>query len=319
MATTGEEIKIDLDELDAKKAEKPDKGAKKPPDEAVKAAPVVEPAKKDDKPLVTADEGLEKLKKQLDDERARADANEQRARTAEADSARAKIEVKGSQLETVKSTLSALTTANDALDKQAADLMAAGDFPGAQKLNREVAKNEAKILQLENAKTMLEKQAKETSTTAGDPVEELAAQLTPRSAAWVRAHPEFARDNRKYTQMLAAHNLVTGYGVKADTDEYFSEIEKALRIEAPAPKATNGSGEHQEVVLDDPMSDAARPTKKAAPASAPVSRSGNATGNNRANVVTLSPEEIEIAKLNNQTPEEYARAKVALKKEGRLN
>jgi hypothetical protein len=197
--------------------------------------------------------------------------------------------------------------------------MAAGDFPGAQKLNREVAKNEAKILQLENAKTMLEKQAKETSTTAGDPVEELAAQLTPRSAAWVRAHPEFARDNRKYTQMLAAHNLVTGYGVKADTDEYFSEIEKALRIEAPAPKATNGSGEHQEVVLDDPMSDAARPTKKAAPASAPVSRSGNATGNNRANVVTLSPEEIEIAKLNNQTPEEYARAKVALKKEGRLN
>lgn len=319
MSATGEEIKIDLDELDAKKAAVGKEGEKKT-ETPVKTDTEI---KTDAAAVITPDEGLEKLKKQLDDERARADLAEHRAREATADAARAKSEVKGSQLETVKGAIAALNTANDALEKQSADLMSAQDFAGAAKIQREMGKNEAKLLQLDNAKTHLERQAKEPVAPApGDPVEDLAAQLTPRSAAWVRAHPEFARDNAKYAQMIDAHNLVTHRGIKSDTDAYFAAIEKVLEI-SPVTKVTNGSGEgegeHNETKIEDPMSEAAKPAaKKAAPASAPVSRSGNGTGT-RTNVITLSPEEVEIAKLNGQTPEEYARNKAALKKEGRLN
>jgi hypothetical protein len=320
MSTSTDEIKIDLDELDAKKTAN---GAKDPAKDDAKVVKTEPEVKTDDTPLVNPEAGLEILKKQLDAERARADAAEKRAADSAASEARARTDVGGSQLDLLKNTIASLTQANDVMGDQVADLQAAGDFKGAQKVQREMVKNEAKILRLEEGKAGLEKhleeQKKAPPPSTGDPVEDLAVQLTPQSAAWVRAHPEFARSPQKYAQMIAAHNLVTGYGIKSDTEEYFSEIEKALRIVPVAAKTTNGDAtKHVDNQNENPMSDAAIPTKKAAPASAPVSRSGNAS-NTRPNTVTLTAEEVEMAALNGQTPEEYARNKLALKKEGRLN
>jgi hypothetical protein len=48
-----------------------------------------------------------------------------------------------------------------------------------------------------------------------------------------------------------------------------------------------------------------------------VSRSGNGTGK-RSNVVTLSAMEVEMAESMSMTPEEYARNKLALVREGKL-
>ena len=71
---------------------------------------------------------------------------------------------------------------------------------------REMAANEAKALQLENGKQSL----KETPRSAPrplDPVEAFATQLSPRSAAWVRAHPEYATNPKLTQKMIAAHNM----------------------------------------------------------------------------------------------------------------
>ena len=91
-------------------------------------------------------------------------------------------------------------------------------------------------------------------------------------------------------------------------------MEETLRIqpraETPAPKD------------DDPMADAAREVKvqerPRTPPAAPVSRSGGNGNGSRSNVVTLSAAEVEAAEACGQTPEEYARNKLALMREGKI-
>ena len=138
-----------------------------------------------------------------------------------------------------------------------------------------------------------------------DPVEQLASQLSGPSAAWVRAHPEYARTPRLTQKMIAAHNLVTADGIASDTPEYFASVEKVLGIGAP--------------VEEDALSSASAPAqRRSAPAAAPVSRTGTATGT-RPNIVRLSAEEREMAGMMGMSPEDYARNKVALKREGKLH
>ena len=121
--------------------------------------------------------------------------------------------------------------------------------------------------------------------------------MTPKSAAWVRSHPEFVTDAKKNRMMIAAHQLAIGHDLEPDSDEYFESVERtlALRKEEPA------------VVIDeDPMAAAAKPIVKPSPPAAPVSRSGNGAGG-RPNVVTLSADERETAKMNGLTDEESMR------------
>lgn len=310
MSTTTDEIKIDLDDIDAKKAAAAAKDAKKEPATAAIGADEV---KIDAKSTLTPEEGLEKLKKQLADEQVARSAADKLAREASEGEARAKAEAQTSQLDLVTSAIGTLTQQNDALEVRYAEAMSAQDFAGAAKAQREMSTNAAKLVRLEEGKVNLEKAPKPIPRAPADPVERFASQLTPRSAAWVREHPEFVRDGAKNRQMLAAHELAIARGEVADTDGYFASIEDTLRLTArPDPKLADG---------DSPiLSDAAKATstRTAAPAGAPVSRSGNG-GGSRPNVVRLTAEQREIAKLNGMTDEEYAREVVALQKEGRLN
>ena len=150
---------------------------------------------------------------------------------------------------------------------------------------------------LEQIKGRPEPKPKAAPQTVDDPVERLASQLTPRSAQWVRSHPEFVRDPLKNQRMLAAHNLAVTDGMEPDTDEYFSAIENTLRI-----KPT--SGEAIEV------KDA--PRGSVAPAAAPVSRTGTTNGGARPTVVRLTQDERDMADACGQSYEEYAKQKLRM-------
>jgi len=167
----------------------------------------------------------------------------------------------------------------------------------------------AKLLQLENGMSAMEAQSRQPVQPVqhADPVEQLASQLSAPSAAWVRAHPEYARTPRLTQKMIAAHNLVTADGIASDTPEYFASVEKVLGIGAPV------------VEQESALSSASAPAqRRSAPAAAPVSRSGTASGT-RPNVVRLSSEEREMASMMGMSPEDYARNKIALKREGKLH
>jgi hypothetical protein len=303
---TVDEIKIDLDEADAAAAEKTKKKPKADPDEPIVevAAPAPDP-----KPIVQPEDGLEKLKKQLDDEKNLRIAAERRADEASASEVAARTESQDNRLHVVTSAIATVTQANDVLETRYAESLQTQDFAAAAKIQREMATNAAKLNDLERGKIALEKAPKPTVRPPSDPVEQFVAEMTPQSAAWIRAHADYVTDGKKNKKMIAAHNWALSNDIAPDSPEYFASIERTLGLAKPEP-----------VVPDvDPMAETAKPTvRRAPPAAAPVTRSGNGAGN-RPNVVTLSSEEVEMAGMMGQTPEEYARNKIALKKEGRLN
>lgn len=314
MSTPTDEVTIDLEAADKKAvsetAKKTANGAAAdatPDVEVENAAP--EPQKAE-KPVVTPDEGLEKLKKDLETERALRQDAERRAAEASHAEATARSEVQTSQLDLVKGAIERLTESSDVIESQLADALTAQDYKAVAKLQRQMAENASKLTQLEAGKKALESAPKPAPRTPTDPVEQFASALSPASATWVRAHPEFVRDPHKNRQMIAAHELALARGHKADTPEYFASVEKTLDIAAPViaktDAATDASAEAAQAVGG-----------RAAPAAAPVSRSNGAHGN-RPNLVKLTPEQVEVAQMNRMTPEEYARQLVALKKEGRI-
>src|SRR5882762_3469609 len=314
MSTPTEEIDVDLAAADAKAAAE---AAKQGANGAVEAAPEIDIVKDDaqaknaEKTVVPPEEGLEKLKKQLEEERSGRLAAEQRANEASRGEAAARGEVQTSQLDLVKGAIERLTESSDTLEGQYADAMAAQDFKAAAKLQRQMGDNSAKLIQLEAGKKALESAPKPTPRAPVDAVDQFASALSPASATWVRAHPEYVRDSHKNRQMIAAHELALARGIKVDTPEYFASVEKTLDLSAPALAKTDPE--------PDATADAAQATGgRAAPAAAPVSRSNGAHGN-RPNVVKLTPQEVEMAGIMNMSVEEYARNKVALKKEGKLS
>lgn len=331
MSTTESAITVDLDAIpgadDGKKSVQMPNGERKGADdveikvetaqpEAKKPAEAKPDAQTTAKPTLSPEEGLKKLQKQLNDEREARLAAESRERQAIAEATQAKTRVQSSELDMVKSGISALTTANDALEEKLAGAMAGQDFAAAAKVQREISSNEAKLVELERAKTNMEKAPKPEARQQLDAVEQLAGQLAPKSAAWVRQHPEYAREPAKYRRMLRAHEDAMDEGHEPESPEYFAYVEDRLGV-------THSRQETISVDVD-PTAETAkpstsRPSRQTAPPSAPVSRSGNGTGGSGRNIVTLTPEQVEMAEMMKMTPEEYARQMVALKAEGKLN
>lgn len=274
--------------------------------------PEVAPAVEEE---ITPEIGIEALRHQLEMERqARAEA-ERRARDAESTASRASLEVQDSNLQLISSAIDSVNRANHMLKRDYASAMAAGNYEHAADIQSQMSMNGAKLLQLENGKAALEQriaspQPKQQEAPV-DPVEAMASQLSPRSAAWVRAHPECVRNQKLYLKMVGAHNIAIADGYTADTDEYFAEIERQMGMRR---QATSVSREETE----EPSSMAAKPmARKAPPPAAPSSRAAS-NGSSGRNTVTLNAAEREMASIMGMTPEEYAKNKVALKKEGKL-
>jgi hypothetical protein len=301
MSETEKDIEVDFDAVEK---------AGKEPDIKVEEAETVE---KVEPQAISAEEGLEAFKKKYEEERqARIDA-EDRARQAAMQAREAQGQVGDTNLQLVTSAIDTLKRETDILKANLRAAMASGDYSAAADAQEAMADTKAKLLQLENGKAALQEQLRnpvQRVEAPVDAVEALASQLSPRSAAWVRAHPEYARNPRLTQKMIAAHNLVTADGMAPDTDEYFESVERVLGVSAP-PSASVAAAE-------EPMSAASAPAqRRSSPAAAPVSRSGN-PGNSRPNVVRLSPQEREMAQMMGQSPEEYARNKLALIKAGKI-
>lgn len=253
---------------------------------------------------ITPDVGMEALRIQLDNERkARIDA-EQRAHTATNFARQSNAEVQDSNLQLVNTAIDTVTRDNLMNRKLLAEAMAAQDYDKVAEIQDVMSMNNAKLLQLRNGKDALEERAKQAREQPpappqgqqhDDPVEAVASQLSPRSASWIRAHPEAVKNAKTYTKMIGLHNVAVADGLKPDTDEYFDYIETNLGYKKPPRQ--------QDVDQDeDPQAAAAKPVaRRAAPPAAPPSRG---SGNNR---VTLSAAQREAAAISGLTEEEYGR------------
>ena len=297
MADEAEDIEIVLDDL-------PGDAPLDPPVE--KSDP---PPTKDAKPVEDLGESLAELKRRLEESESRAQAAEARARDAQNFASFAQNAAQDSDLNLVSLAIESIGQQNAALKAAYRDALSGGDFDAAAEAQAAMAANSAKLMQLEQGKQALEAKPKAQPVANVDPVEALAAQLTPRSAAWVRQHPEFAKDPNKYNKMLAAHNLAVADGIPIDSDDYFASVEETLKIRKAAPEP-----------VDDPMAAAAQVTqRRTPPPPAPTSRQAATNGGSRQNVIRLSADEREMASNMGMTDKEYAINKMKLQKEGKLN
>ena len=274
---------------------------------------VVKHVEDDPKSELTVEDGIHELKARLDEERKARENAERRAKEAYDQVAVAKNDVNDTNLKLIDNAIDTVKRNSDILKQNLRDAMAVGDYDTAANIQADMTKTELDLRQLMAGKQQYEIQARQPvrpANTSSDPVESFASQLTRESADWIRAHPEYAKDETLKADMIDAHNAAMRRGIKADTPEYFSYVEKKLDIQPARLRETE----------DTAMSEASEPTqRRSAPPAAPVSRSGTGTGGTRSNVVSLSRAEREAARDLGMSDREYAVQKQALIREGKLS
>jgi len=269
---------------------------------------------------------LIEIKRQYEEQKRRAEAERHARQQAEQyayeqtqKAQYAQYDAEGNRLQTYINAIEATEQAASNAERAYADAMASGDYAAAGRAQRAMASAEAHLLRLQNEKAQAE-QYIESLRTEGrvqapprqtfdpapqnqDPLEQMASRLTPKSAAWLRAHPEAAGQVEKLT---AAHaSAVQFEGLTPETPEYFRYVEEKLGL-TPPQKA---------------------PAKKimaSAPVQSSSSMSSSRSGSNGSTMI-LSPAEVEQAVLNepdlprDKALEVYARNKAALIREGKLS
>ena len=220
----------------------------------------------------------------------------------------------------VNSALETVSRDGEILKAQLRAAKVAGDVDGEVEIQAAMADNFVRKQQLENGKQAMESRGRQpvTPVSHADPVENFAAQLSPASADWIRAHPQCVTDPSLCEEMIMTHTLALRKGYKADTDDYFRFVERAMELEQH-PREQQSRREPVKQREETVMSAASTPTRQrsAAPPAAPVSRSGTANGE-RPGVIRLSAEERDIARMSGLTDQQYAINKAALTKDHRL-
>ena len=260
------------------------------PDTEVRAKAKDEPEKKDDEPKRESgtDEAIESLRRQLETleaarqrdraelERKSQEAAElaQRASGAVAHAAQRDYDLVNTNIANAKSRA-------EVIKRELRQARVNGDTDLEAELMVESARIGASLDREENRKVELESRYRRDQAqreaeakkpqAPSDPFEAAIADLSPKSKAWLRAHPDCVTDDVMNAKVMLADREAKRKGFAADTPEYFEHIEKSLgfRKEAetddgddePAPRR----GEKQSYV--------AWCTSQSAPASS-VTRAG---------------------------------------------
>ena len=267
----------------------------------------VEAEEEPEQVAIPPEDGIAELRRQLEAERAARQDAERAAYDAKRDAHQARNDVDDTNVQLVSNAIDTLRRDDEILKQNYQYAMSQGNFSAAADIQQEMSGNAAKLLQLSNGLEAMKARPKQPEPvhTSSDPVEAFAAQLSSKSADWVRRHPEYVKDSKLNRKMIAAHELAMADGIRVDSDDYFAAIEETLKIKPAAPQ-TETTDEYAAKVTQ---------RRDAAPAAAPVSRGGNS----RTNVVRLSAAEREMADMMGMKPEDYAKNKMALQKEGKLN
>lgn len=263
---------------------------------------VAESAAKEEKKRPDADEGIEELRKRLEQERqARLEA-EKRAFQATEQVQRAAIEVEDTQYHLVKSAFDTVKRDQEILRANLRDAMQIGDYDKAAEINESMSMNSIKLSQLEQGLVEMQSRAKAAQEAprqqaprpqnVDDTVNDLINRVTPLSARWLQENKSHIRDERSLRIVARAHEDAIDMGIVPESTEYFELVETRLGIK-------RGSADTEEAAL----SAASAPTqRRSAPPAAPVSRGG---ANTRPGVVRLTKDQAEAAKISGLTPQEY--------------
>ena len=203
------------------------------------------------------------------------------------------------------------------LKKEKAVAYTLGDVEAAADLDVEITKLITKQHQDQIHKQGMEaryhenKRRSEAERNASkDPLEArlAAAQLSPSAKAWLRLHPECILEDSKTTEVAHHHNQAVKQGLTPDTRAYFHYIEEQMGFrDAPAHKGSEAN----------PYANRQPDRDEARTMSPPVSREGGNHSPQRPNQIKLTAEQVEMARFNGMTNEEYALGVMKMKNDKR--
>jgi hypothetical protein len=274
---------------------------------------VAKAAEPEETKAVDPETGINELKKRLEIEKLARQEAERRAHEASQKAQRANSETKDANYQLVVNAIETVKGRSDALKKSYADAMNVGDFEKAASIQEVLAVNANQLAELKRGEKKMKEQmeaaekqeeVRPVEPPKGEIVDQLAAAVSPRSAAWLKSNRDNIKTERDARKMFRAHEDAIDDGIEPDTDDYFSFIEQRMGLRTKEP-----------VQEESPMSQASAPAPKKAPSppSAPVSRGGQ-----RPNVVRLTRDQVEMAKMMGMTEAEYAKNMVALQREGKI-
>jgi hypothetical protein len=253
------------------------------------------------------DRGIAELRAQLDQQmRATAEAQ----RVAVEASQRAQL----AEQRVVGSTAHAIESAIAAADREAADYKAqfqaaldAADHKAAAEAQEKLSDARHNLLRLNEQKAYVEAEQRKQQQPRQQPqpqqrqqpngIDSIAQSLVqdgyPRSADWLRAHPEMGRPDMLKRLASASNHLVDNKGLQLESDEYFAALEQEL-----------GMGQRQ----SSPRGDYRRagPATSAAPTNGSVSlRTGHTQM--RSHVPLTAEQRAAAIEMHGMTEKEYAR------------
>jgi hypothetical protein len=299
--------------------------------------PVVEP-ERPKKQIDEREKALKELKAQYEQQKRIAEAEREARKQAEHYAREQAQQVYNAQNQVQDGNLKIILNAIDATEQAAASAerdyataMAAGDYAMAAKAQRIMAQAESHLLQLNNGKQRLEETLQQPTEGSvqepeipsfepriqHDPVEMYASKLAPKSAQWLREHPDAVNKIGKLTR---AHADAVDDGIVPESADYFRYIESRLGY-------SNQVDDDDSYVEEQPVQPVRQAQSLKKPAvSAPVTSSASAVNprNSNANSMILSAEEVEFALLaepqmtRDKAIESYARNKAHLIKNGKL-
>jgi len=267
---------------------------------------------------IAPQEGIQELKKRLAAEQLARQQAERMAHEHQLEAQRHKTEAHDANYQTVLSAISLVEQRSLALRTAYAEAMQVGDYDKAAQVQEAIAVNAGNLSDLQRGKKAIEEAAERAKRQpvqpmprTVDPVEQIASQVSPRSANWLRSIREHIPDERAIKRMFRAHEDAVDEGIEPDSDDYFAFLEKRIgvRRDVPAPRHVERDDDGS------PLSAASAPAprRSSPPPAAPVSRGGP-----RGNAVRLSSEEREIARMCGQTEEQYAQSKETLRRAGKI-
>ena len=186
---------------------------------------------------------------------------------------------------------SRVTTNMEAARSALRTAIEAQDVDAQVKAQEQIATLTADAARLASLKTLKDEQPKSKEVNVTPQRTERAAQIDPKADAWASDNPWFGNDSAMtYTAFDVHKVLVEKEGFDPQSDEYYAEIDKRMRLEFP----------HKFDTVGDNSTEKAKPAQTVASARRPAN-----TG--RKKTVRLTPSQVAIAKRLGVPLEEYAK------------
>ena len=186
---------------------------------------------------------------------------------------------------------SRVTTNMEAARSALRTAIEAQDVDAQVKAQEQIATLTADAARLASLKTLKDEQPKSKEVNVTPQRTERAAQIDPKADAWAADNPWFGNDSAMtYTAFDVHKVLVEKEGFDPQSDEYYAEIDKRMRLEFP----------HKFDTVGDNSTEKAKPAQTVASAKRPAN-----TG--RKKTVRLTPSQVAIAKRLGVPLEEYAK------------